>query len=70
MFGVWWSMFVNKGRQGGVILFVDSSRFFGRIINQFRSKLKEICFHFLFFDFMVFTKGDSSIILRSRGYKI
>ena len=58
-------MFVDKGRQGGVILFVESIRFFGWIINQFRSK--EICFHFLFVDFMVFTKGDSSIILRSWG---
>ena len=38
-------MFVDKGRQGGVILFVDSTRFFGWIINQFRSK--EICSHFL-----------------------
>ena len=58
-------MFVDKVRQGGVILFVESIRFFGRIINQFRSK--EICFHFLFVDFMVFMKGDSSIIMRSRG---
>ena len=58
-------MFVDKGRQGGVILFVESIRFFGGIINQFRSK--EICFHFLFVDFMVCTKGDSSIIVRSRG---
>ena len=57
-------MFVDKGRQGGVILFVESIRFFGRIINQFRSK--EICFHFLFVVFMLFTKGDRSIILRSR----
>ena len=58
-------MFVDKGRQGGVILFVESIRFFGWIVNQFRSKV--ICFHFLFVDFMVFTKGDSSIILGSRG---
>ena len=61
-------MFVNKGRQGGVILFVESIRFFERIINQFRSK--EICFHFLFINVMVFTKGDSSIILGSSGLKI
>ena len=58
-------MFVDKGGQGSVTLFVESIRFFGRIINQFRSK--EICFHFLFINFMVFTKGDSSISLRSRG---
>ena len=58
-------MFVDKGQQGGMILFVESIRFFGWIIDQFRSK--EICFHFLFVDFMVFTKGNSSIILRSRG---
>ena len=58
-------MFVDKGRQGGVILFVESIRFFGWIIDQFRSK--EIYFHFLFVDFMVFMKGDSNIILRSRG---
>ena len=58
-------MIVDKGRQGGVILFVESIRFFKRIINRFRSK--EICFHFLFVDFMVFTKGDSSIIMRSWG---
>ena len=56
-------MCVDKGRQGGVILFVDSIRFFGQIINQFRSK--EISF--LFVDFMAFTKGDGSIILRSMG---
>ena len=58
-------MFVDKGRQGGVILFVESIRLFGWIINQFR--IKQICFHFLFVDFMVFPKGDSSSILRSRG---
>ena len=58
-------MFVNKGGQDSVILFVESIRFLGRIINQFRSK--EICFHFLFISFMVFTKGDSSISLASRG---
>ena len=29
--GVWWSMFVDKGQQGGVILFVERIRFFGRI---------------------------------------
>ena len=50
---------------GGVILFVESIRFFGWIIDQFRSK--EICFLFLFVNFLVFPKGDSSIILRSRG---
>ena len=44
VFGVQWSMFVDKGRQGGVILFVESIRFFGWILNQFRRK--EICFHF------------------------
>ena len=36
-----------------MILFVESIWFLGRIINQFRSK--EICFHFLFINFMVFT---------------
>ena len=36
-------MFVDKSQQGGVILFVESIRFFGWIINQFRSK--EIYFH-------------------------
>ena len=46
-------------------LFVESIRFIGRIINQFRSK--EICFHFLFINFMVFTEGNSSISLGSRG---
>ena len=61
-------MFVDKGRQGGVILFVESIRFSGWITDQFRSK--EISFHFLFVNFMVFSKGDSSIILRSKGYKI
>ena len=65
VFGVQLSMFVDKGEQGGVILFVESIRFFGWIINQFRSK--KIWFHFLFVDFMVFTKGDSSIIMRSWG---
>ena len=65
VFGMQWSMFVNKGQQGGVILFVESIRFFGWIINQSRSK--EICFCFLLVDFMVFRKGDSSFILRSRG---
>ena len=58
-------MFVDKGRQGSVILFLESIRFLGRIINQFRSK--EICFHFLFINFMVFAKGNSSISLGSRG---
>ena len=57
-------MFVDKGGQGSVILFVESIRFLGRIINQYRSK---ICFHFLFISFMVFTKGDSSITQGSRG---
>ena len=57
--------FVDKGGQDSVILFVESIRFFERIINQFSSK--EICFYFLFIDFMVFTNGDSSIILGSRG---
>ena len=67
VFGVYliWSMFVDKGGQGGVILCVESIRFFGRIINQFRSK--EICFNFLVVNFMVFTKGDSNIIMRSWG---
>ena len=60
-----WSMFVDKGRQGGVILFLESIMFFGWIVNQFRSK--EIFFYFLFVNFMVFMKGDSSIILGSRG---
>ena len=58
-------MFVDKGGQGSVILFVESIRFFWWIINQFRSK--EICFHFFFINFMVFMKGNSSISLGSRG---
>ena len=28
VFGVYWSVFVNTGRQGGVISFVESIRFF------------------------------------------
>ena len=39
-------MFVNKGGQSCVILFVESI--------SFRSK--EICCHFLFINFMIFTK--------------
>ena len=58
-------MFVDKGGQGSDILFVESIRLLGLIINQFRSK--EICFHFLFINFIVFTKGNSSISLGSRG---
>ena len=61
-------MFIDKGGQGSVILFVENIRFFGRIVDQFRSK--EICFHFLFINFLVFTKGDSSISLGSRVYEI
>ena len=57
-------MFVDKGGKGSVILFVESIRFLGLIINQFS---KEICFHFLFINFMVFMKGDSSISLGSTG---
>ena len=58
-------MFVDKGGPGNVILFVESFGFLGRIINQFRSK--QICFHFLLIDFMVSSKGNSSISLGSRG---
>ena len=47
-------MFVDKGQQGSVILFVDSIRFFGWIIDQFGSQ--EIRFHFLFFDLWYFRK--------------
>ena len=32
MFGMWWCMFVNKGRLGGVILFIESVGFLGWII--------------------------------------
>ena len=57
-------MFVDKGGQGCVILFVESIRF----INQFRSK--EICSHFLFISLMVFMNSNSSISLGSKGYEI
>ena len=57
-------MFVDKGSQGGVILFVESIRFFRRIVNQFRSK--EICFHFLFINFVVFSKRDSRMRLTEK----
>ena len=57
-------MFVGKGRKGCVILFVESIRFLGLIINQFS---KEICFHFLFINFMVFMKGGRSMSLGSTG---
>ena len=49
-----WCMFVNKGGQGGMILLVESISIFGRVIDWIRSY--EICFHFLFIDFMIFTK--------------
>ena len=57
MFGMKCCMFVNKGGQGGVILFVESIRY-------------EICFHFLFIDSMIFTKGNSSTDLGSRSWEM
>ena len=60
-------MFVDKGGQGSVILFVESIGFLGRIINQFRSN--EICFYFLLISFIVFMKGNSIISLGS-GVKL
>ena len=65
MFGMWWCMFVDEVGQGSVILFIESVGFLGWIIKLFRSE--EICFHFLFINFMVFTKGNSSISL---GYGV
>ena len=63
IFGVWWCMFVNKGGQGSVR--EESVSFLGWIIKEFRSK--EICFQFLFINFMVFTKSFSRIGLRYGG---
>ena len=58
-------MFVDKGGQGSMILFIESVGFLGWIIQKFRSK--EICFQFLFINFMVFMKGDSSVSLGYGG---
>ena len=60
-------MFVDKGGQGSVILFAESIRSLGWIINQFTSK--EICFHFLFINFLGYTKGNSSISSGTRDKK-
>ena len=66
MFGIKWCVFVNKGGQGGVILFVESISIVGRVADYIRKY--KICFHFLFIDFMIITKGNSSIDLGSRSW--
>ena len=68
MFGMKWCVFVNNGGQGGVILFVQSISILRRVVDEIRSY--EISFNFLFVDFMIFTKGNSSIDLGSRGWEM
>ena len=63
MFGMKWCVFVSKGGQGGVILFIESISILRRVV----IRSYKICFHFLFVDFMIFTKGNSSTDLGSRG---
>ena len=62
---VWWCMFVDKGGQGTVKLFIESVGFLGWIMKYFRSK--EICFQVIFINFVVLTKGDISISLGYGG---
>ena len=57
----------NKGGQGGVILFVESISFLGWIINQFRSK--EICFHFLIINLLVFLRKVTVALFWDLGVK-
>ena len=39
MFGMKWCMFVNKGGQGGAILFVESISIVGRVADLFSFSL-------------------------------
>ena len=54
MFGMKWCVFVNKGGQGGVILFIESISILRRVV----IRSYKICF----------MKGNSSTDLESRGW--
>ena len=59
MFSVRWCIFVNKSRQGRMVLVVQSIGFFWRIDKEFRSN---IFFHFLFVNLWYLRKVTAALI--------